>query len=169
MNRLITLLLSMMALSCSMSYANHKCIDNINNPWQQVDTQEQQTFKDLSQRIWVLMADKNADELAGIFHNNCFFVHMGGYWGKEQELSIIKSGMIHYKNAEVYGVEVKDINENNVVVYSTIVLDAVVGGNTVTTPFFVTQFFTKESNTWQLASFVFTTRTAGPGVERSNH
>lgn len=137
-------------------------------------TPEEQPFADLSQKIWDLMADKNADALKDIFHPNAMFVHMGGYWGTEQELGIIGSGMIHYKHAEVYGVEVKKINDDNWNVFSTIVLEAALGGgqsgggNAVTTPFFVTQTFTKDNGKWVLTAFAFSTRMAGPGVQMGN-
>ena len=97
------------------------------------------------------------------------FVHMGGYWGTQQELATIGGGFIHYKQADVYGVEVKQINDDNWVVYSTIVLNSEVGGREVTTAFFVTQTFTKENGKWLLSAMVFTTRMAGPGVDRANH
>ena len=128
---------------------------------------EAQPFADLSQRIWDLMADKNADALKEIFHPNAMFVHMGGYWDCAQELATIGGGFIHYKRAEVYGVDVKQINADNWAVYSTIKLDAALGGgdNIVTTPFFVTQTFTREDGKWWLTAMVFTTRTSGPGIE----
>lgn len=129
-------------------------------------TAEEQPFADLSQKIWDLMAAKDAESLKDIFHPNCEFVHMGGYWGTPQELQTIKSGGIWYKKTTVYGVDVKKINKNNWAVYSTIVLDAVVGGNTTSHPFFTTQIFTREGKKWKLASFVFTTRVFGPGIER---
>lgn len=130
---------------------------------------EAQPFADLSQHIWDLMAAKDADALRDIFHPNAMFVHMGGYWGCEQELATIGQGWIHYKHAEVYGVDVKQINEDNWTVYSTIKLDAALGGsdNVVTTPFFVTQTFTREDGQWRLTAMVFTTRTMGPGIERN--
>lgn len=146
-----------------------------NDEWQQKMNDElqqknnmgdEQTFKALSQNIWKLMADKNTDALKEIFHPNCMFVHMGGFWGTQQELQIIASGMIHYKHAEVSDVQVKQINNDNWAVYSTIVLDAVVGGNTTSHPFFTTQVFTCENGKWLLASFVFTTRLAGPDANR---
>ena len=92
---------------------------------------------------------------------------MGGYWDCAQELMIIGQGFIHYKHAEVYGVDVKQINEDNWAVYSTIKLDAALGGadNIVTTPFFVTQTFTREDGKWWMTAMVFTTRTAGPGID----
>ena len=126
---------------------------------------QEQPFADLSQQIWDLMAQKDAEALGEIFHPNCEFVHMGGYWGTEQELQTIGSGMIWYKHAEVYGVDVKIISKKNVAVYSTIVLDAEVGGKVTSHPFFVSQIFIKEKGKWHLASFVFTTRVMGPGIE----
>ncbi len=146
-----------------------------NDEWQQKMNDElqqrnnmgdEQTFTALSQNIWKLMADKNTDALKEIFHPNCMFVHMGGFWGTQQELQIIASGMIHYKHAEVSDVQVKQINNDNWAVYSTIVLDAVVGGNTTSHPFFTTQVFTCENGKWLLASFVFTTRLTGPDANR---
>ena len=67
----------------------------------------------------------------------------------------------------MYGVDVKQINDNNWAVYSTIKLDAALGGadNIVTTPFFVTQTFTREDGKWWMTAMVFTTRTAGPGID----
>ena len=138
----------------------------------QTHTPEAQPFANLSQQIWDLMASKDADTLKDIFHPNAMFVHMGGYWGTEQELGIIGQGFIHYRHAEVYGVDVKQINEDNWAVYSTIKLESVVGGNEVTTPFFVTQTFTRENEKWLLTAMVFTTRVSGPGIEpdqKMNH
>lgn len=132
-------------------------------------TPEAQPFADLSQKIWDLMAQKDADALKEIFHPNAMFVHMGGYWGTEQELATIGGGFIYYKQADVYGVDVKQINEDNWAVYSTIVLTAELGGNDVITPFFVTQTFTRENGKWLLTAFVFTTRMGGPGADRANH
>ena len=131
-----------------------------------IHTPEAQPFAELSEQVWDLMAAKNADALKDIFHPNAMFVHMGGYWGCEQELQIIGQGFIHYRHAEVYGVDVKQINEDNWAVYSTIKLESVVGGNEVTTPFFVTQTFTKEEGKWRLTAMVFTTRVSGPGIDQ---
>ena len=129
--------------------------------------QEAPDFTALSQQIWDLMAAKDADALQDIFHPNAMFVHMGGYWDSAQELETIRQGWLHYKHAEVYNVDVKQINENNWAVYSTIKLDAALGGsdNVVTTPFFVTQTFTREEGKWWMTAIVFTTRTAGPGID----
>ena len=55
-------------------------------------TPEEQVLVDLSNSKWNWMAEKNTDKLAELFHENAQFVHMGGYWGKEQELNTIRSG-----------------------------------------------------------------------------
>src|SRR6188508_71482 len=69
-------------------------------------TKEEQELLDLSKTKWTWMADKNVETLNGLFDENCVFVHMGGSWGKDQELNTIKGGSIWYKKAEVYGASV---------------------------------------------------------------
>ena len=56
------------------------------------------------------------------------FIHMGGSWGKTQELTTIKSGGIWYKKAEVYAVVV-NIFGNTAILLNDIDLDAEVGGH----------------------------------------
>lgn len=123
-----------------------------------------ETFLNLSQQIWDWMAAKDTAQLSKVFHPNCEFVHMGGYWSTPQELQTIGSGGIWYKKATVYNAEAKQINANNWAVYSTMTLDAVVGGFSTSHPFFTTQIFTREGKQWRLATFVFTTRVTGPGT-----
>lgn len=60
-------------------------------------TTTEQEIINLSKQKWQWMADKKSDELAELFDAKSMFVHMGGAWGKEQELNIIKSGGIWYK------------------------------------------------------------------------
>ena len=59
-------------------------------------TPAQQEIIDLSHKKWDWMSEKNADALAQLFHDEAVFVHMGGAWGKKQEVDIIRGGMIHY-------------------------------------------------------------------------
>jgi len=101
------------------------------------------------------MAEKNVDTLNNLFDEKSVFVHMGGSWGKEQELGIIKSGGIWYKNAEVHEVSV-NIIDNTAILLNRITLLAVVGGNEVTNPFMVTEVYVKENNNWKLGSLSFT-------------
>lgn len=118
-------------------------------------TPAEQEMINLSRQKWQWMAEKNADKLAELFHNEAQFVHMGGYWGKEQELGIIRSGGIWYKEAEIHSEEVK-FTENTAVVYSRIHLNAVVGGNEVRNPFIVSEVYVKEGGKWKLSVLAFT-------------
>ncbi|MDF1612065.1 nuclear transport factor 2 family protein [Stygiobacter electus] len=109
----------------------------------------------LSNLKWQWMSEKNVDSLANLFHEKSVFVHMGGSWGKEQEVNIIKSGGIWYKKADIQDVSVKII-DNTAIVLSKITLLAVVGGNEVTNPFIVTEVYVNENNKWKLGSLSFT-------------
>lgn len=90
------------------------------------------------------MSEKNADKLAELFHESAQFVHMGGYWGKEQELNTIRSGAIWYKKAEIHDVQVK-FAAGTATVYSRIHLNSEVGGNSVRFPFIVTEVYVMET------------------------
>lgn len=108
----------------------------------------------LSKDKWQWMADKNVEVLGNLFHEKSMFVHMGGSWGKEREIDVIKSGGIWYKKAEVYSVTVNIIG-NTAILLNDIDLEAVVGGNTVTNPFMVTEVYIKENGEWKMGSLTF--------------
>ena len=112
-------------------------------------------IEDLSRQKWSWMADKNTDELGKLFHEKSVFVHMGGSWGKQREIEVIKTGGIWYKKADIHDVSVNIIG-NTAVLLNRITLLAVVGGNEVTNPFMVTEVYKKDSDNWQLASMSFT-------------
>ena len=57
--------------------------------------------KELSKNKWQWMSDKNMDKLTALFHPQAQFVHMGGSWGTDRELEIIKNGFIWYKKADI--------------------------------------------------------------------
>lgn len=118
------------------------------------NTPEQQEVINLSKQKWGWMADKKADTLADLFHEKSMFVHMGGSWGKEREVEVIRSGGIWYKKAEVYSVIVNIIG-NTAILLNDIDLEAVVGGNTVTNPFMVTEVYIKENGKWKMGSLTF--------------
>jgi hypothetical protein len=118
------------------------------------NTAEQEVIQ-LSKDKWQLMADKNVDKLTPLFDDKSVFVHMGGSWGKTQEINIIKSGGIHYKKADVHEVSVNIIG-NTAILLNKITLLAVVGGNEVTNPFIVTEVYIKDNNGWKLGSLSFT-------------
>ena len=109
----------------------------------------------LSKEKWRWMSERKIDSLDALFHEKAVFVHMGGFWGKEQELEIIKSGGIHYKQADIHEVSVNIIG-TTAVLLNRITLLAVVGGNEVTNPFVVTEVYLQQEGSWKLASLSFT-------------
>ena len=132
------------------SYAQpHGTITTATNP-----TPEQQVIINLSKQKWNWMADKNVDSLNLLFDDKSKFIHMGGTWGKTQELTTIKDGGIWYKKAEVYAVEV-NIFGNTAILLNDIDLVAEVGGREVTNPFMVTEVYIKENGKWKMGSLTF--------------
>ena len=117
-------------------------------------TPQEQEILNLSKQKWQWMSDKNVDSLSALFDEKSMFVHMGGSWGKTQEIDVIKSGGIHYKTANVYSTIVNLIG-NTAILLSDIDLVAVVGGNEVTNPFMVTEVYIKENGKWKMGSLTF--------------
>ena len=118
------------------------------------NTPEQQEIINLSKQKWNWMADKNVDSLNVLFSDKSMFIHMGGSWGKTQELATIKDGGIWYKKAEVYAVIV-NIFGNTAILLNDIDLVAVVGGHEVINPFMVTEVYVKENGKWTMGSLTF--------------
>jgi hypothetical protein len=118
-------------------------------------TEMEMEITELSKQKWQWMTDKSADNLAVLFHDKAKFVHMGGTWGKDREIKIIRDGVIHYKKADVHEVMVEVLNGNTVILWNRITLIAVVGSNEVTNPFMVTEVYVKENGTWKLAGLTF--------------
>ncbi len=119
----------------------------------------------LSKDKWQWMADKNVDKLKDLFDDKSVFVHMGGSWGKDRELDVIKSGGIHYKKADVHEVSVQII-DNTAILLNRITLLAVVGGNEVTNPFIATEVYVKVNGKWKLGSLSFTRIMTPPTQEQ---
>jgi 4-carboxymuconolactone decarboxylase len=109
----------------------------------------------ISKDKWRLMAERNVDSLAMLFNEKSVFVHMGGNMTKEQELDVIKTGRIQYKQTEIHETSVQVVS-NTAIVLNKIRLTAVVGGNEVVNPFTVTEVYIFEDDKWSLASLSFT-------------
>ena len=117
-------------------------------------TPEQQEVIGLSKMKWDWMADKKVDSLETLFDDKAMFTHMGGTWGKTQELATIKSGGIWYKKAVVYAVDAR-IFGNTAILLEDLDLQAVVGEREVTNPFMVTEVYIRENGKWKLAQLTF--------------
>src|SRR3954463_13599344 len=144
--------LFLVIMSVHSSYAQQPPTETIKTATN--NTPEQQEIINLSKQKWSWMADKNVDSLNVLFDDKSMFVHMGGSWGKTQELTTIKSGDIWYKKAEVYAVVVNMFG-NTAILLNDIDLQAVVGGNEVTNPFMVTEVYIKENGKWKMGSLTF--------------
>ena len=114
----------------------------------------EQKIKDISKAKWQWMSDKNVDKLTSLFHDQSKFVHMSGTWKKKEELDIIKTGRIWYKNADVHDVAV-EVSGNVAVLWNRITLTAVVRGNDAITEFTVTEVYKKEGRDWKLLALTF--------------
>jgi hypothetical protein len=132
------------------------CLITMGVQWSfaQNSSADQEIIK-LSKEKWQWMADKKIDVLDSLFQEKSVFVHMGGSWGKQQELNVIKSGGIWYKKADIHEVSV-NIIDNTAILLNRIDLLAVVGGNEVTNPFMVTEVYIKQNGSWKLGSLSFT-------------
>jgi len=114
----------------------------------------EQEIINLSKQKWLWMADKNVDSLSVLFDAKAMFVHMGGTWGKDREVDIIKTGFIWYKKAEVYSASTRFFGKMAIVL-NDIDLVAVVGGNEVTNPFMVTEVYINENGKWKMGQLTF--------------
>jgi 4-carboxymuconolactone decarboxylase len=118
-------------------------------------TNAEQEVISLSRQKWRWMAERNVDTLAALFHPEAVFVHMGGTMSRAQELEVIRSGAIQYKNAEIQTTSVRFI-DSTAILLNTIRLVAVVGGNEVVNPFEVTEVYVRQGGAWKLGSLSFT-------------
>jgi hypothetical protein len=119
-------------------------------------TNAEQELINLSKEKWRWMSEPKIDSLAALFHEKAVFVHMGATMSKDQELEVIKSGGIHYKDVDIQEVSVRFVGATTAIILNKIRLVAVVGGNEVTNPFVVTEVYVQESGSWTLASLSFT-------------
>jgi hypothetical protein len=116
----------------------------------------EQEIISLSREKWRWMSERKVDSLAALFHEEAVFVHMGGTMSKDQELDVIRSGGIHYKDVDIQETSVRFIGATTAILLNKIRLVAVVGGNEVANPFMVTEVYVQQSGAWKLASLSFT-------------
>lgn len=152
--------LFLLLMSSQLSFAQNAAAKNFTAAEQEIVT--------LSMDKWTWMSEKNADVLANLFHEKSVFVHMGGSWGKEQEINIIRSGGIWYKKADIHEVSV-NIIDNTAILLNRIDLLAVVGGNEVTNPFMVTEVYIRQNSSWKLGSLSFTRLLTPPAPGQNTH
>lgn len=119
----------------------------------QSSTDEQKILQ-LSKDKWQWMADKNVEKLEPLFDEESKFVHMSGTWKKQEELDIIKTGKIWYKNAKVHDTAIEMFGKT-AIVWNRITLEAVVRENEVKTEFTVTEVYQKKGRNWKMLALTF--------------
>src|SRR6185503_4274019 len=82
--------LSLLIMSVQSSYAQQPPTETIKTATN--NTPEQQKIINLSKQKWDWMSEKNVDSLNALFDDKAMFIHMGGTWGKTQEINTIKDG-----------------------------------------------------------------------------
>ncbi|MBT1712364.1 DUF4440 domain-containing protein [Fulvivirgaceae bacterium PWU5] len=122
--------------------------------WSSAQNSAEQELINLSKQKWQWMADKNIDKLSSLFHEKSKFVHMSGTWKKDEELEIIKTGSIWYKNADVHDTAVEIVGDV-AIVWNRITLTAVVRGSDAVNQFTVTEVYKKETTGWNLLALTF--------------
>src|SRR3990170_4469441 len=120
------------------------------------NVKSEQEVINLSKEKWRWMSERKVDSLATLFHEKAVFVHMGATMSRDEELEVIRSGRIHYKDVDIQEVSVRFIDATIAILLNKIRLVAVVGGNEVTNPFVVTEVYVQQNNAWILASLSFT-------------
>ena len=147
---------SIIGLCCVLAGAQAACVPHTSvGPPVATRPKSEQELLPLSRDKWRLMAERNVDSLTALFADQAVFVHMGGTMSRQQELDVIKGGMIQYKKADIEAASVRFVG-NTAIVLNTIQLLAVVGGNEVTNHFEVTEVYEPVGGVWKLASLSFT-------------
>ena len=119
----------------------------------QTSTTEQEVIQ-LSKNKWQWMTDKAVDKLAPLFHDKSKFVHMSGTWKKDEELDIIRTGSIWYKQTDVHDVAA-EVVDSTAIVWSRITLTAVVRGTDAKTEFTTTEVYQRQGSEWKLLALTF--------------
>ena len=120
-------------------------------------TKDEKDVIELSRQKWQWMAERKTEALDKLIDPQAVFVHMGATFTKSEELGVIESGRIQYKQTDVEEISVRIIGDTAIVL-SKIQLFALVGGNEVRNPFSVTETYVKQVGAWKLGALAFTRR-----------
>ncbi|MDT0507031.1 nuclear transport factor 2 family protein [Novosphingobium sp. MMS21-SN21R] len=69
----------------------------------------------LSRQKWLWMANRDIQQLEGLFHAQSRFVHMGATMDRTGELDVIRSSRIEYKCADISDISAESIGDTAVV------------------------------------------------------
>ena len=111
----------------------------------------------LSKQKWLWMAERNVDALSSLFDEKAIFVHMSRTMTQPQELEVIQSKNIEYRQADIKEISVRFIGDTAIVA-SRIDLHAIVRGEAADNPFSVTETYVKVNGQWKLGALAFSKR-----------
>ena len=109
----------------------------------------------LSRQKWQWMSRRQIEPLAALFHEDAVFVHMGATMTKDEELEVIDSGQIHYKDIDIQETSVRFIGAHR----HRAEHDPAGGRRRRQRgdqPFVVTEVYVRDGEAWKLASLSFT-------------
>ena len=113
------------------------------------------TVLEVSKKLWEATMRQDVTMLSEIIDPKANFVHMGITFNAEQEIKVVGSGEIVYKNIQFDKTESVDFGKI-VIVYTKMILDAEVQGKDVTNPFVVTEVYLDTDVGYKLASLSYT-------------
>lgn len=127
----------------------------LNTSWSFAQSgKEEQILLKLSKDKWQWMANKDVNKLEKLFDEKSKFVHMSGTWKKEEELEIIKTGSIWYKNTIIHDSAI-ELFGSSAIVWNRITLEAIVRENEAKNEFTVTEVYQKNGSDWKLLALTF--------------
>jgi hypothetical protein len=109
----------------------------------------------LSKDKWRYIEKADIEKLHDIYHEKSISVHMGGAYTKKEELDIIGSGAVIYKQVDVLESNAQIIGSTAILVQKIRIV-ACAGKDTYINLFSVTEVYINEQNKWKMASVSFT-------------
>lgn len=119
-------------------------------------TRTKEHLLELSAQKWRWMSSRDVNALDQLFATNAVFVHMGATLERDEELDVIGTGRIHYRDFDITDSSARMAAEGVGIVLTTMTLGSVVNGTEVSNPFVTTEVFVADDQTWRLASLSFT-------------
>ncbi|MFD1899397.1 nuclear transport factor 2 family protein [Enterococcus termitis] len=114
-----------------------------------------ENVEDLSKKIWQGLKEMDSTALKEYIHSEPIFVHMGVTLTRDEEIEVIKSERIIYKDV-VFEEHTIHPFDSVIVLLNKVKLTAIVGGEEVINPFVVTEVYTENKDKLELISFSYT-------------
>lgn len=97
-----------------------------------------ETVQEVSKKLWKAMQQRDVDTLRAYTYEDTMFVHMGVTLGRDEELKVIETGGIIYKDMIFESTTLKQMDATYILL-TKLKLTAIVDGHEVVNPFVVTR------------------------------